>query len=99
MDKKSEDAATVIMIAWLVAFYLSICIDTPFAWILFAMFTISEALIVFIDYLTEKQKEAGKHDSRSGKAGFSRHGPGGISQPQQRHDCQVRAYRRNDLLS
>lgn len=84
MDNKSEDAAAVIMIAWLVAFYLSICIDTPFAWILFAMFTMSEALIVFTDYLTEKRKEAGRHDSRSGKTRISMYAADSISKSQQR---------------
>jgi hypothetical protein len=84
MDKKSEDAATVIMIAWLVAFYLSICIDTPFAWILFAMFTISEALIVYLDYLTEKRKETSRHDSRPGKARISMYAADSVSKSQQR---------------
>jgi hypothetical protein len=84
MDKQSEDAAAVIMIAWLVAFYLSICIDTPFAWILFALFTIIEALIVYLDYLTEKRKETSRHDSRPGKARISMYAADSVSKSQQR---------------
>lgn len=89
MDKRSEDGASIIMITWLVAFYLSIFINTPFAWILFALFTIIEVLIVYLDYLTEKRKEVSRHDSRPGKARVSMHVAGGISQPQQRQHYKI----------
>ena len=84
MDNRSEDGAVAIMIAWLVAFYLSIFINTPFAWILFALFTIIEVLIVYLDYLTEKRKETSRHDSRPGKARISMYAADSVSKPQQR---------------